>query len=317
MIPPSAPQTEVPIAFRALKKRGSLLANSEPDALSFYPDLRLIPFNITPGVIKVVKSRPFLREPQIERAYTLLSHGWFTHQWSLLPDCITGPIIRPLAVCETAGKSLDSAVIRDLSFQGGRTIEPPKAYHLALFSDTWSHGHIEFTVCEDYRYEWRYNGKNEYYLWRERLADKMLQPAARISPCPLFRNPMTDCNLWSFEVDEDKINPMIGFVSAFILKRVTTPTWFLPSARMIQPPETLVDYAFQDVGEAFQTSSKFYSDWESEVPARGTSGKPPQLIKVFSSSSVSKFSLPDSVMSALNFEATSNVRTLRAKYGLL
>lgn len=317
MMPPIAPQGEIPIAFRALKKRESVLANTEMDAINFYPDMRLIPFNITPGIIKVVKSRPFLREPTVERSYTMVSHGWFSHQWSLLPDAITGPIVRPLVVCDTAGKSINSAVIRDLSFQGGSSIETPKAYHVALFNDTWSHGHMEFAVCEDYRYEWRYSGQNEYYLWRERLADKTMQPAARISPCPLFRNPMSDCGLWSFEVDEDKIDPIIGFASAFILKRIIAPTWYLPSARMIKPPEPLIDYAFQDIGEAFQTSSKFYSDWESEVPARASLGKPPHLIKVFSSNAIAKYALPDAVLEALNFEATSNVRNLRAKYGLL
>lgn len=282
-----------------------------------YPDMCLTSLRMKAGVYKVLRSNPPLNDPQLQPIYTLLSHGFLTHEYSLLPDPPSGVHVRPIALYDSPFKRLGRPAICDLSNIQGDNV--PMIYSIALFSDSYTKGHIEFCVCNDYRYEWRYeevpagSGYHEYMLWRRRLEDDNVVPVARISES-IFRSPIDDSKLWTVELDSTKVSPIAAYLSAFTLESIRCVPLPMYPTRVPAPPRPLLNAVFQDQGAVIDPPPNTTRDWVDELHFQRR--KTLHVIGVYNFFYVLQFNLPPQIIEFLNKQATETTIAIRSRYGL-
>lgn len=307
--------------FRAYEKRlESMRFPNRPATVEhFYPTKWFTLCAVKCGVHMVLESRAWCvsaGDSRIENSYMLISHGLFSHQYSLLDINETRrgsvDIGKPLAVYTSPSKYITRGTILDLTFSYG---QPAQEIDLVLPPSAYSQGHVEFCACEDYRYEWRYEdveqtGIHAYHLWRHRNVDGQLVLVGRISPA-LFLSPVDDSALWTLELDTDRLCPEIAILSGFMVKRLKPfPTF----THMIPPiPRLAVNLAFEDEGVVIQRESKYFADWEDEA---GIETKVRvRVIKVYNPAYLASFYIPKDVLLYLEAESIVRARNIRDFYG--
>lgn len=283
--------------------------------LSLKPDLALTPFQIARGVYKVVKcnAKPAL-EIELQRCYTLLTQGRFSHQYSLMYDELNSSTsnTRPIAIFNSLGKNYGQVI--DLLKED--ITEMPEAFTVKLFLDSYINGHLEFMLDTDHRYEWSYcefpknSGNYSYHLKIHKIATKEWLPAARIVPAK-FRNPSNGELLWSVEMNSNLILPHICFLSAFMVKRLRLFSIF--NVRSLQPPKVVNNISFDDDNRVFNRSSKFFSDWVDELDIDSTAEI---TVKVYSADFLSKYYIPSGVLEYMERQILSNVLVCDKLYGI-
>lgn len=299
-------------------------------------DMALTPVKLGTGAYKILCGSTGLGTFPIYPRYTMLSHGILRHTYSLLPEQVDPyrPLtMRPLAVYQTASKTLSHATISDLtsifpSINRRREFETsvPSSIRLCFFKDSIQTAHVELRVNQVYSYRWQleeypaFSNQYIYIMRRQKLHSGWLEPVAYVTDAK-FVNPTDGSKLWSVEIDSSKVSPELALLSCFCGKTLNASGFIAASVlgKVPRLPKPLYNTAYEDdyvnLVPTRTGSDKIGSDDESEIDLDDME-YPAKFIKVFSSSALSPYSIPSEVLDFLNVQTKNWVRMFRIKYHL-
>ena len=335
----------VPTCSKTYKKRFSRLFTpiaSEPecdDMKNFKPSTKLTPFFVSNGAYQVLKSKIGLENYEVSWAYSILSHGDFSHTWSLVPTVgmnIVNPSenttpIHPIAELKTMGPGINygEAHISDLQFRWEAT-----SITMVHYYDSYSLNgtHTGYRVEEGSFFEWTIgkspdvSGIMPLLLWKETTTKPPTRHlVAKLTTEPFFTSPCGNSKLWCLEIDEDHADSHVAMLSAFAMKECHSKlaSLFAKKTLCLPPALPLLNYAFQDDGRVLGRSGKFWGDWEDELQATRSSTEPGvenhedvKIIKVFTPSHLRKFALNHQVVKRLNEEIMHKVEDIKLYYSI-
>lgn len=337
---------EINSCSKTFKKRYSRLFTSAApkpeciDANFFKPSIKLTPFYVGGGTYQVVKSKIGLENPEVSWSYSILSHGEFSHTWSLVPTVgmnimnlqeNTTPI-HPIAELKTMGPGINygEAHISDFQFRWEAS-SITMVHHYDSYSLDGTH--TSFQVEGGSTFEWNMgktpdiSGMMPLNLWKETSANPPTRNlAAKLITEPFFTNPCGRGTLWCLEIDEDYADAHIVLLSAFAMKECHSKVaaLFAKKQLSLSPALPLLNYAFQDDGRVLGSSGKFWGDWEDELRAARNSSTEPgtenhedvTVIKVFNPSHLRKFALNQHIINRLNDEISRKVQDIKLYYSI-
>jgi hypothetical protein len=321
---------------------------SQDHLFKVHATVSLIPIKLNNGTYKILSTSPRLESPNLRPCYVLMSHGFLSHKYSLIPDRNSPAVVRPLAIYTTISKYLSHASISDLSMlqdehsaltaalcspsQGSETssirpdwaLECPSSLRVAYFKDTTPYAHLELRIGSKYTFRWKYceypadSGEYVYIMHRRTGSAEWSTPVACIMEASI-PSPVDGSKLWAIEVDTRKVSPVIAFLSCFAGRTIRRGSYLATAvlARPLRLPKPLYNHVFEDdletpIQDTLVSTDK--SDEDSDTDQSISFYQPPTIIKVFNGAVLQTLVIPPEMMRILNLQSMHYINAIKSMY---